>query len=103
MTDTEFQQLVLGKLTNIETDVSVLKSDVSVLKSDVSVLKSNFSTMQSNVSSLQAGQSRLEDKLDSFRENQDGYNDALWKLSNQAFHDISDIKAEMIPAWKSAL
>jgi chromosome segregation ATPase len=116
MTDTEFQTLVLKKLSNIETDVSELKTDVSVLKTDVSELKTDVSelktdvsNMKSDISNLQTGQMRFESKLDrmnsdltDFRESQDGYNDALWKLSNQAFQDIREIKIETIPPWKSA-
>jgi chromosome segregation ATPase len=46
----------IGKISNIEKDVAVLKADVSGLKGDVAVLKSD-------VAELKEGQARLEKEI----------------------------------------
>jgi chromosome segregation ATPase len=53
----------IGKISNIEKDVAVLKADVSGLKSDVAVLKSDVAELKEGQARLEAGQSRLEKEI----------------------------------------
>lgn len=53
----------IGKISNIEKDVAVLKADVSGLKGDVAVLKSDVAELKEGQARLEAGQSRLEKEI----------------------------------------
>ncbi len=65
MTDSEKLDLLLNKVTCLETDVAELKSDVTELKSDVAVLKSDVTMLKSDMIFVKAELKRLhhEDAL----------------------------------------
>lgn len=63
MTDSEKLDLLIGKVSNIEEDVSVLKEGVAVLKEDVSGLKENVSDLKEDVSGLKEDVSNIEKKV----------------------------------------
>ena len=73
MTDTEFQTLVLEKLSSLE----------------------------GKVDSLEIGQQAIRDDLAKFQNNQDEFNSATWNLNNQAFQSINEIRSEVLPPWKA--
>ena len=73
MTDTEFQTLVLEKLSSLE----------------------------GKVDSLEIGQQAIRDDLAKFQNNQDEYSSAIWNLNNQAFQSINEIRSEVLPPWKA--
>lgn len=73
MTDTEFQTLVLEKLSSLE----------------------------GKVDSLEIGQQAIRDDLAKFQNNQDEYSSATWNLNNQAFQSINEIRSEVLPPWKA--
>lgn len=65
--DRQMLELILTKVTAIETDVSTLKSDVSTLKSDVNELRSDVNKLRSDVDKLRTDVDKLRadvDKLD---------------------------------------
>jgi hypothetical protein len=61
MNDREILELLLHKVTSIESDVSTLKTDVSTTKTDVS-------TTQTDVSTLRTGFDTLVVKIDAIFE-----------------------------------
>ena len=73
MTDTEFQTLVLEKLSSLE----------------------------GKMDSLEIGQQAIRDDLAKFQNNQDEYSSAIWNLNNQAFQSINEIRSEVLPPWKA--
>jgi regulator of replication initiation timing len=50
--DREILELLLHKVTSIESDVSTLKTDVSTTKTDVSTLKTDVTTLRTEFDSL---------------------------------------------------
>ena len=80
MTDTEFQTLVLEKLSSLEGKVD---------------------SLEGKMDSLEIGQQAIRDDLAKFQNNQDEYSSAIWNLNNQAFQSINEIRSEVLPPWKA--
>ena len=100
MVKKEFEEIVLEKLSNIETDVSVLKTDVSGLKDDVSVLKTDVSGLKDDVSILKHKVDVLDNrtlitdkKIDGLYEKNDELQDSInlnARYINQSFMKIAE-------------
>ncbi len=95
MTDTEFQQTMLEEM-------KAMKAWFHSLEWRFDGLEWRFDGFEWRFDGLEWKVDTLSSELREFRANQEDYNNTMWKLSNQAFHDISDIRAETIPAWKSS-
>ncbi|MEZ0537108.1 hypothetical protein ACAG39_07605 [Caldicellulosiruptoraceae bacterium PP1] len=54
MSDREILELILSKISNIESDVATLKNDVNVLKADVATLKNDVEILKSDVAALKS-------------------------------------------------
>jgi hypothetical protein len=54
MNDREILELLLQKVTNIETDVAVIKTDVAILQSDVILIKSDVALIKSDVALIKS-------------------------------------------------
>jgi hypothetical protein len=62
--DREILELLLHKVTNIETDVAVIKSDVVMLKDDVSIIQADVVILQSDVNVIKSDYKNLAQKVD---------------------------------------
>jgi hypothetical protein len=56
--------LILNKVTTIESDVAILKEDVRILKEDVAILKEDVRILKEDVSGLKIRMDRVENRLD---------------------------------------
>ena len=64
MNDREILELILTKVTNIESDVAKLQADVAKLKVDVAKLQADVAKLQADVTVLQGKMERLEEKVE---------------------------------------
>ena len=58
--------IILYQITEVRTDVNVLKSDVNVLKSDVNVLKSDLNVLKSDTNLMKTELNDLKFRFDAF-------------------------------------
>ena len=101
MTDQEFQHFVIEKLTSIDTKVWALDTKVWALDVKVSSLETRVGALEQSLRWLWAEVHGLREEFHDFRDEERQENAVLRAISAQSFQHISDIKAEMIPAWKA--
>lgn len=83
--------LVIGKVTNLETSFSELKSDVAELKSDVAELKADVSVLKSDVIEIKSVQREHSEILREHSKTLKEHSSALSRLENK-----TDIIAEVV-------
>ena len=91
MGNSEFEKLVIEKLSNIESDVWTLKSDVWTLKSDVWTLKSDVLSLNDK---MDKWFNRLENLINDQTTDLEETINSQGKYINQAFSVISSMQNE---------
>ena len=92
MTDTEFQKIVLEKLSSLEGKIEHLEGKVDSLDTRMDSLEVGQTGISTRMDSLEVWQKSIHEELTTFKTNQEDYNTAMWNLSNQAFEHISDLQ-----------
>lgn len=63
MSEKELLELLVRKVSGIETDIAVIKTDVAVLKTDVSGLKTDVSGLKTDVTGLKTEMKEIKTEL----------------------------------------
>ena len=97
--DREILELLLHKVTNIETDVAVIKTDIVTLKEDVAtiqedliVMKADVSTLQSDVTEIKSDYKNLTQKVNTILEQTAG----LTELQEVTTNRLNQLEEEQI-------
>ncbi len=94
MTDTEFQKVILEKLTSLEWRFDWLESKVDAINSKLDSVSDELTEFKSNQEAF--NQNQLE-----FNQNQVEFNNAIWNMSTQSFQAINEVRNEVLPPWKA--
>lgn len=93
MTDRELLELLVDKVSTMETGFTGVKTDVSSLKNDSSSLKDDMSSLKTDVSTLKTDASSLKTDVTSIKEEQQFIKQALVEVDERSISSEQKIDA----------
>jgi hypothetical protein len=93
MSEQDFQTQVLAALSSLNGRFDTLEGKFDTLEGKFDTLEGKFDTLEGKVDILTT-------EFQTFRDNQEQFNNAIWSLNTQAFNAINDIHQETVAPWK---